>query len=202
MSYHFHSSLYRVTKAVRIQLPHFWVSKKRLSYFLAAFPENHWFLSMGMYYEGGGSHSTQGPPSYRVWGGGEGASTHPCPTYNQMHAGFSFSYPPISVLLRQSLSIKKSYVGAVQQFFFYGITKETVEMLYEKRSSMYRKFLFWCAFSVVALSAGFFMFFKLKKGVGSSVRRIVFCFGQCCGSESGSGGSICFWASWIQIRIH
>jgi hypothetical protein len=70
---------------------------------------------MGMYYEGGGSHSTQGPPSYRVWGGGEGASTHPCPTYNQMHAGFSFSYPPISVLLRQPPSIKKSYIGAVQQ---------------------------------------------------------------------------------------
>jgi hypothetical protein len=25
---------------------------------------------------------------------------------------------------------------------------------------------------------------------------------QCCGSESGSVGSICFWASWIRIRIH
>ncbi len=47
---------------------------------------------MGMYLRGGGSHSTQGPPSYRVWGGGEGASTHLCPTYNQTHAGFSFSY--------------------------------------------------------------------------------------------------------------
>ncbi len=35
MSYHFHSSLYRITKAVRIQLHHFWVSKKRLSYFSA-----------------------------------------------------------------------------------------------------------------------------------------------------------------------
>jgi hypothetical protein len=32
-----------------------------------------------------------------------------------MHAGFSFSYSPISVLLRQPLSIKKSYAGAVQQ---------------------------------------------------------------------------------------
>jgi hypothetical protein len=30
-----------------------------------------------------------------------------------MHAGFSFSYSPISVLLRQPLSIKKSYAGAV-----------------------------------------------------------------------------------------
>jgi hypothetical protein len=33
-----------------------------------------------------------------------------------MHAGFSFSYSPISVLLRQPLSIKKSYAGAVQGF--------------------------------------------------------------------------------------
>jgi hypothetical protein len=28
-----------------------------------------------------------------------------------MHAGLSFSYPPISLLLRQPLSIKKSYAG-------------------------------------------------------------------------------------------
>jgi hypothetical protein len=63
---------------------------------------------------GGGSHNTQGPPSYRVWGGGgEGearAPLHPCPTYNQMHAGFSFSYLR---LLRQPLLIKMSYAGAV-----------------------------------------------------------------------------------------
>jgi hypothetical protein len=31
-----------------------------------------------------------------------------------MHAGLSFSYPPISLLLRQPLSIKKSYAGAIQ----------------------------------------------------------------------------------------
>jgi hypothetical protein len=31
-----------------------------------------------------------------------------------MHAGFSFSYSPISILLRQPLSIKKSYAGAIQ----------------------------------------------------------------------------------------
>jgi hypothetical protein len=31
-----------------------------------------------------------------------------------MHAGFSFSYSSISVLLRQPLSIKKSYAGAIQ----------------------------------------------------------------------------------------
>jgi hypothetical protein len=37
--------LYRITKAVRFQPCHFWVSKKRLSYFLAAFPQNAcWFL--------------------------------------------------------------------------------------------------------------------------------------------------------------
>jgi hypothetical protein len=31
-----------------------------------------------------------------------------------MHAGFSFSHSPISLLLRQPLSIKKSYAGAIQ----------------------------------------------------------------------------------------
>jgi hypothetical protein len=31
-----------------------------------------------------------------------------------MHAGLSFSYSPISLLLRQPLSIKKSYAGAIQ----------------------------------------------------------------------------------------
>jgi hypothetical protein len=35
-----------------------------------------------------------------------------------MHAGFSFSYSPISVLLRQPLSIKKSYAGAVQLYMY------------------------------------------------------------------------------------
>jgi hypothetical protein len=57
VSYHFHSSLYRITKAVRIQLHHFWVSKKRLSFLLAALPENNQFLSMGVYYGGGGGMS-------------------------------------------------------------------------------------------------------------------------------------------------
>jgi hypothetical protein len=33
-----------------------------------------------------------------------------------MHAGFSFSYSPISLLLRQPLSIKKSYAGAIQSY--------------------------------------------------------------------------------------
>jgi hypothetical protein len=32
-----------------------------------------------------------------------------------MRAGLSFSYPPISLLLRQPLSIKKSYAGAIQR---------------------------------------------------------------------------------------
>ena len=53
MSYHFHSSLYRITKAVRIQPCHFWVSKKRLSYFLAAFLKNHWIWPVCVYYWGG-----------------------------------------------------------------------------------------------------------------------------------------------------
>jgi hypothetical protein len=33
-----------------------------------------------------------------------------------MRAGLSFSYPPISLLLRQPLSIKKSYAGAIHPF--------------------------------------------------------------------------------------
>jgi hypothetical protein len=33
-----------------------------------------------------------------------------------MRAGLSFSYPPISLLLRQPLSIKKSYAGAIQSY--------------------------------------------------------------------------------------
>jgi hypothetical protein len=40
--------------------------------------------------------------------------TLPSLAYNQMHAGSSFSYSPISVLPRQPLSIKKSYAGAIQ----------------------------------------------------------------------------------------
>jgi hypothetical protein len=32
-----------------------------------------------------------------------------------MRAGFSFSYPPISLLLGQPLSIKKSYAGAIHR---------------------------------------------------------------------------------------
>jgi hypothetical protein len=35
-----------------------------------------------------------------------------------MHAGFSFSDSPISLLLRQPLSIKKSYAGAIQYYTF------------------------------------------------------------------------------------
>jgi hypothetical protein len=35
-----------------------------------------------------------------------------------MRAGLSFSHSPISLLLRQPLSIKKSYAGAIQQVYF------------------------------------------------------------------------------------
>jgi hypothetical protein len=38
-----------------------------------------------------------------------------------MRAGFSFSYPSISLLLGQPLSIKKSYAGAIQQFSFLSV---------------------------------------------------------------------------------
>ena len=54
MSYHFHSSLYRITKAVRFQPCHFWVSKKRLSYFLAAFLKITEIWPVYTYYGGGG----------------------------------------------------------------------------------------------------------------------------------------------------
>jgi hypothetical protein len=43
-------------------------------------------------------------------------------------------------------------------------------------------------------------FLQLRYSLGSFAR---FCSClQCCGSKSGSVGSVCFWASWIQIRIH
>jgi hypothetical protein len=35
-----------------------------------------------------------------------------------MHAGVSFSHSPISLLLRQPLSIKKSYAGAIHHYSF------------------------------------------------------------------------------------
>ena len=84
MSYHFHSSLYRITKAVRIQPCHSWVSKKRLSYFLAAFPESHWFLSMGLYYEGGAviAHKAR----LLIACGGRGWREHPPLPYIQSNA--------------------------------------------------------------------------------------------------------------------
>jgi hypothetical protein len=46
-----------------------------------------------------------------------------------MRAGLSFSYPPISLLLRQPLSIKKSYAGAIQyhlKFLFREMYQEEV----------------------------------------------------------------------------
>jgi hypothetical protein len=36
-----------------------------------------------------------------------------------MRAGFSFSYPSISLLLGQPLSIKKSYAGAIQNYIIF-----------------------------------------------------------------------------------
>ncbi len=64
MFYHFHSSLHRITKAVRIQPYHFWVSKKRLSCFLAAFLENHWIGLFTCTMRGGGRHDNVTLP---VW---------------------------------------------------------------------------------------------------------------------------------------
>ncbi len=61
---------------------------------------------------GGGKQDTQGPPSsYRMWGEGEARAT-----ILVLHTleCMQISLSPISVLLRQPLSIKKSYAGAVQ----------------------------------------------------------------------------------------
>jgi hypothetical protein len=45
-----------------------------------------------------------------------------------MHAGFSFSYSYISLLLRQPLSIKKSYAGAIQKLLAFFITAGVVTL--------------------------------------------------------------------------
>jgi hypothetical protein len=45
-----------------------------------------------------------------------------------MHAGSSFSYSPISVLLRQPLSIKKSYAGAIHSLSMLVITSEILAL--------------------------------------------------------------------------
>jgi hypothetical protein len=56
-----------------------------------------------------------GPPLIACGRGGvRGGCAYPPLTHIQsMHAGFSFSYTYISLLLRQPLSIKKSYAGAI-----------------------------------------------------------------------------------------
>jgi hypothetical protein len=57
-----------------------------------------------------------------------------------MRAGFSFSYPSISLLLGQPLSIKKSYAGAIQ----YGEDKNkictgpTIEQPRQDKNLLYR----------------------------------------------------------------
>jgi hypothetical protein len=49
-----------------------------------------------------------------------------------MHAGFSFSHSPISLLLRQPLSIKKSYAGAIH-LPYWSITLPEKSILYLRR---------------------------------------------------------------------
>ncbi len=69
---------------------------------------------------GGAAIVHPGPASFITCKRGvRGDCAHPPPTYMQpMRAGLSFSYPPISLLLRQPLSIKKSYAGAIQSVTF------------------------------------------------------------------------------------
>jgi hypothetical protein len=53
-----------------------------------------------------------------------------------MRAGLSFSRSSISLLLRQPLSIKKSYAGAIQQFcdgIFFSLKTLSVSSLYLRR---------------------------------------------------------------------
>jgi hypothetical protein len=58
------------------------------------------------------------PASYRVWGEGRArAPTFDPHTIKRMQVPLS-PYSPISVLLRQPLSIKKSYAGAIQLLMF------------------------------------------------------------------------------------
>ncbi len=66
-----------------------------------------------MYYWGGGAVMVHRPASYRVWGEGRArAPTFDPHTIKRMQVPLS-PYSPISVLLRQPLSIKKSYAGAI-----------------------------------------------------------------------------------------
>ena len=60
--------------------------------------------------QGGGRQAEYTRPAFLSRVGGRERREHPPLPYIQSNA---FSYSPISVLLRQSLSIKKSYVGAV-----------------------------------------------------------------------------------------
>ncbi len=45
---------------------------------------------------------------------------------------------------------------------------------------------------------------KVTPNSGECYKMRIKAYRQCCGSESetGSVGSVCFWASWIRIRIH
>jgi hypothetical protein len=74
---------------------------------------------------GGGAVMVHRPASYRVWGEGRArAPTFDPHTIKRMQVPLS-PYSPISVLLRQPLSIKKSHAGAIQvslqRISFFGV---------------------------------------------------------------------------------
>jgi len=153
-----------MTKAVWIQPCHFWVSNKRLSYFLAAFLENRWNWPVCVLLRGG-SHSAPRPASYRVWGVRGGCEYPPLTHIQSMHAGFSFSYSPISLLLRQPLSIKKSYAGAIQSF--------TSSILHH---------LHWLAFNFtpwVITSEKYIKIVVMVTGISITWKMCLFCLGTC-----------------------
>ncbi len=86
---------------------------------------------------GGGAVMVHRPATYRVWGEGRArAPTFDPHTIKRMQVPLS-PYSPISVLLRQPLSIKKSYAGAIQTLLCmngmggqYSILTCSVELLY------------------------------------------------------------------------
>ncbi len=86
------------------------------------FSQNHWKLAcLQVLLKGGWAAIVHpGPPLIACGRGVEkGGCAYPPLTHIQsMHAGFSFSYSSISLLLRQPLSIKKSYAGAIQKGSF------------------------------------------------------------------------------------
>ncbi len=124
MSFHFHSSLYGITKTVRFQPCHSWVSKKSLSYILAAFLKNHWNWPVCVLLRGGGAAIVhQARLLSHV--GGEGRARVPTSDPHTINACWFLFLPFAYLLVAEAASFdKKSYAGAIHpicgkiSFFF------------------------------------------------------------------------------------